>query len=59
MKVNFVRPISANTGRVYARGKVIHPDRQLATSEAHLVDEGGKLFAHGSQTCSIFKLPEE
>ncbi|MEL6745901.1 MAG: PaaI family thioesterase [Pseudomonadota bacterium] len=56
LKVNFVRPIQPNTGRVFCKGTVIHPGRQLATSEAKLVTEGGKLLAHGTQTCSIFKL---
>ncbi|MEE9314909.1 MAG: PaaI family thioesterase [Rhizobiaceae bacterium] len=58
LKVNFVRPITPQTGRVFCRGTVIHPGRQLATAEAKLVDEAGKLYAHGTQTCSVFKLPE-
>lgn len=59
MKLNYVRPISADTGPVTARGVVIHRGRQLATSEARLIDRNGKLYAHGSQTCSIFKLPQD
>ena len=58
LKVNFVRPIMPNTGRVYARASVIHPGRQIATAEARLEDKNGKLFAHGSQTCSVFKIPD-
>lgn len=58
LKVNFVRPITTRTGRLYSRGEVIHPGRQLATSEARLTDENGKLYAHGTQTCSLFKLPD-
>ena len=57
LKVNFVRPITPATGRLFAYGKVVHPGRQIATSEARLEDENGKLFAHGTQTCSVFKLP--
>lgn len=56
LKVNFVRPILPGVGRVYCKGTVIHPGRQLATSEAKLTTEDGKLLAHGTQTCSIFKL---
>jgi len=56
LKVNFVRPILPTTGRLHCTGTVIHPGRQLATSEARLVDENGKLFAHGTQTCSLFKI---
>ena len=57
LKVNFVRAILPTTGRLFATGEVVHPVGQIATSEARLVDESGKLFAHGSQACSIFKLP--
>lgn len=57
LKINYVRPIMPDTGRLFARGTVIHPGRQLATSEAKLTDENGKLFAHGTQTCSVFKIP--
>lgn len=57
LKVNFVRPIMPSTGRLWARGTVIHPGRQIATAEAKLTDEAGKLFAHGTQTCSVFKIP--
>ena len=57
LKVNFVRPILPTTGRLFAKGTVIHPGRQIATSQATLMDESGKLFAHGVQACSIFKIP--
>ncbi|MEP1205868.1 MAG: PaaI family thioesterase [Rhizobiaceae bacterium] len=58
LKVNFVRPVTPDTGRLIATAKVVHPGRQIATCEGRLVDEQGKLYAHGSQACSIFKLPE-
>ncbi|MEL6751089.1 MAG: PaaI family thioesterase [Pseudomonadota bacterium] len=57
LKVNFVRPILPDTGRLFAKGTVVHPGRQIATSTATLADENGKLFAHGIQACSIFKIP--
>ncbi|MEE4239698.1 MAG: hotdog domain-containing protein [Anderseniella sp.] len=48
-----VRAISADTGRVVARGEVVHLGRRTATSEARLVDGSGKLLAHASCTCLI------
>lgn len=55
MKLNFLRPILVGkTGRLICEGKVIQRGRTLALSEARLVDEGGKLYAHGSETCMIF-----
>ncbi len=56
LKINFVRAIRPDTGRLFARAEVVHPGRQIATAEGRLVDENGKLFAHGSQACSVFKI---
>ena len=53
LKVNMVRAISADTGRVAARGEVVHLGRRTATSEAKLVDGQGKLLAHATCTCLI------
>jgi uncharacterized protein (TIGR00369 family) len=58
LKVNFVRRVSADTGPVRAEGKVIHFGGQIATAEGRLTDEGGRLLAHGTTTCLIFRLPE-
>lgn len=54
MKVNYVRPVTFESGRLTCTGKVIHPGRRTGTAEAHLVDEAGKLYAHASVTCLIF-----
>ncbi|MEZ4589707.1 MAG: PaaI family thioesterase [Chloroflexota bacterium] len=50
MKVNFVRPILANTGPLRCVGTVIHGGRRIATAEGKLVDADGKLYAHGTTT---------
>jgi len=50
LKVNYVRKIDANTGRILCTGTVLHFGRRLATAEAKIVDEAGKLLAHGSGT---------
>jgi uncharacterized protein (TIGR00369 family) len=51
-KVNFVRPLAPGTD-VRAEGRVVHPGRRIATSEAKLMDSEGKLLAHGTTTCLI------
>ncbi|MBK7896835.1 MAG: PaaI family thioesterase [Anaerolineaceae bacterium] len=56
MKVNFVRPILANTGPLRCLGSVIHGGRRIATAEGQLVDAHGKLYAHGTTTCLIFSV---
>ncbi|MGQ0486304.1 MAG: PaaI family thioesterase [Hyphomicrobiales bacterium] len=50
LKVNYVRKIDAGTGRLLCTGTVLHFGRRLATAEAKIVDEAGKLYAHGSGT---------
>lgn len=52
-KVNFVRPITIATGRVRCEGRVIHAGRRVATGEARITDEAGKLYAHAVSTCMI------
>lgn len=56
LKINFVRPVFDKTGPLRAEGKVIHFGRQIATAEGKLVDESGKLYAHGTTTCLIFPM---
>ena len=53
-KVNFVRPISGETGRVLCEGKIVHAGRTTATAEGRVIAEDtGKLLAHGTSTCLI------
>jgi uncharacterized protein (TIGR00369 family) len=54
LKVNFVRPVLAGTGRLRAEGRVIHAGSRLATAEARLTDAAGKLYAHAVGTCLVF-----
>jgi uncharacterized protein (TIGR00369 family) len=53
-KINLVRALTAATGIVKAEGRLLHRGRTVATSEAHLTDAGGKLYAHATTTCIIF-----
>jgi uncharacterized protein (TIGR00369 family) len=55
LKVNFLRPIVANTGRLLCEGTTIHVGGRIATAEARLHDEGGKLYGHATTTCMIFR----
>jgi uncharacterized protein (TIGR00369 family) len=58
IKVNYVRAITAATGRVRAEGTTIHVGRQTATAEGRLVDTADRLYAHATTTCLVFALPE-
>jgi uncharacterized protein (TIGR00369 family) len=53
IKVNFVRALKSETGRVHATGTVIHLGGKVATAEGRIVDAQGKLYAHGTTTCIV------
>ena len=55
LKVNFLRPITLNTGRLLCEGTTIHVGRHIATAEARLLDTSGKLYGHATTTCMIFR----
>jgi uncharacterized protein (TIGR00369 family) len=54
LKVNYVRKIDAETGRLLCTGNVIHSGRTMFTADAKVVDENGKLYAHGSGTFLVY-----
>lgn len=54
LSINYVRPITKDTGLMTCEGKVIHAGRRVATADCRLVDASGKLYAHGTTTCAIF-----
>ncbi len=54
LHVRYVRPMSADTGRVLADSRVVHVGRKLATAEGRLYAEADeKLFATGTTGCVI------
>ena len=57
IRINYLRPITMETGEVRAEGRVLQGGRRLAYCEAKLTDRAGKLLAHGTGSCLI--LPRE
>jgi uncharacterized protein (TIGR00369 family) len=55
MKINFVRAITRDAGTLSCIGNVIHAGRTTATADGRIVDANGKLYAHGSVTCILFR----
>jgi uncharacterized protein (TIGR00369 family) len=53
LHVNFVRPITRETGRLRCEGFVLHAGKRVATAEAKLTDDSGKLVGHATTTCLI------
>jgi uncharacterized protein (TIGR00369 family) len=54
LKVNYVRPLTEETGRVLCRGTCLHAGRKMQIAEARLEDGAGKLYALGSGTFMTF-----
>jgi len=54
IRINYLRPITLQTGEVRAEGRVLQGGRRVAYCEAKLVDSAGKLLAHGTGSCLIF-----
>jgi uncharacterized protein (TIGR00369 family) len=53
-KVNFVRPITTETGPVRCEGVVLHRGGRVVTADGRLIAENsGKLLAHGTSTCLV------
>lgn len=55
IKVNFIRAMTAETGQVRCEAKTIHVGGRTATAEGRVVDEAGRLYAHGTTTCLILR----
>lgn len=55
LKVTYLRSMTQDSGPVVATGKIIHCGRRMAASEATLIDREGRLCAHATATCTIFR----
>jgi uncharacterized protein (TIGR00369 family) len=55
LKVNYLRPLTKDTGRVRCEAHAIHVGGRIATAEAKLVDGAGRLYGHATTTCMVFR----
>lgn len=53
IRINYLRPITPESGEVRAEGGVIQGGRKVAYCEARLTDAAGKLLAHGTGSCLV------
>jgi uncharacterized protein (TIGR00369 family) len=58
IKVNYLRPLRADSGPVTCEGKAVHVGKTVATGEGRVVNEAGKLVATGTCTCMLFHAPD-
>jgi uncharacterized protein (TIGR00369 family) len=54
VKVNFIRPVTIETGRLKCEAEPIHVGNSLAIAEGRVMDKDGQLYAHGVSTSLIF-----
>ncbi len=54
-KIDFVRPITVDTGKVRAEGKAVKVGQQIGMAEGVMRDSKGKVLAKGTTTCLIFR----
>lgn len=53
LNINFLKPMTDASGTMRCEGKVISVGRTVATAEGRLVDQSGRIYAHGTTTCLI------
>lgn len=55
LKINYIRAVPTNGRKLTATGTTIHVGRTTATAEGRVVDDQGRLVAHATTTCVIFR----
>jgi uncharacterized protein (TIGR00369 family) len=55
LSVKFLRAITLSTGPLRCEGSVVHLGSRTALAEARLSDGQGKLYAHATSSCLIFR----
>lgn len=53
LSISMVRPVP-RSGHLLARGSLVHGGRRLALSETDVMDDAGRLLAHGTSRCFVF-----
>ncbi|MEU3839232.1 PaaI family thioesterase [Streptomyces sp. NPDC028635] len=56
LSVKFLRPVTVDSGKVRAVGRVLNHGRRTALAEAHLLDSEDRLLAHATSSCMLFPL---
>ena len=54
LKINYLRPLTAATGRIEAEGRVVQTGRRAAFAEGKVTDARGRVYATATTTCLVF-----
>lgn len=57
LSVKFLRPVTGATGPVTCEGTVTHLGSRSALAQARLTGADGRLYAHATSSCMIFRPP--
>jgi len=55
LSVKFLRPVTSATGPMACEATVTHMGGRSALAQARLTDAAGKLYAHATSSCMIFR----
>lgn len=55
LKVNYIRTVPTDAGELIGEGTTIHVGGRTATAEGKVFAADGKLVAHGTTTCIVFR----
>jgi uncharacterized protein (TIGR00369 family) len=55
LSTRFIRPVTTGSGRLLCEGTVTHLGARTALAEARLTDADGRLYAHATSNCLIFR----
>ncbi len=55
LSVKFLRGLDATSGPVRCEGEVLHLGRSTALAQARLFDGAGRLCAHATSSCMVFR----
>ena len=58
LTVKFLRPVTVESGRLRAVGKVVQRGRRTSLAEAQVFDAADRLVAHATSSCMIFTPPD-
>jgi uncharacterized protein (TIGR00369 family) len=59
LTINYLRPLTLDSGTVTAEGTVVHTGRTTALAQGRVVDASGRLYAVATTTCLLFDFPPE
>lgn len=54
LNIKYLRAMKPGMGVVTATSEVVHKGRKIATADAKLIGEDGKIYATGNTTCAVF-----